>query len=131
MGVAWASGINLYAAILTLGVMSATDNIHLPPDLEILSNALVIGAAGLMFFIEFFADKVPGVDSGWDTLQTFIRIPAGAILAGGAVGAGAELAAAIAGGTLAASQRPERGSRSTPRPSPSPTGPRRSSRISR
>ena len=90
MGVAWASGINLYAAILTLGVMSATDNIHLPPDLEILSNALVIGAAGLMFFIEFFADKVPGVDSGWDTLQTFIRIPAGAILA-----------AAIAGGTLA------------------------------
>jgi hypothetical protein len=90
MGVAWASGINLYAAILTLGVMSATDNIDLPPDLEILSNPLVIGAAGLMFFIEFFADKVPGVDSGWDTLQTFIRIPAGAILA-----------AAIAGGALA------------------------------
>lgn len=104
MGVAWASGINLYAAIVTLGVMSATGNIDLPPDLEVLSNPLVIGAAGLMFFIEFFADKVPGVDSGWDTLQTFIRIPAGAILAAGAVGdvsAGAELAAAIAGGSLA------------------------------
>lgn len=104
MGVAWASGINLYAAIATLGLMSATGNIDLPPDLEVLSNPLVIGAAGLMFFIEFFADKIPGVDSGWDTLQTFIRIPAGAILAAGAigdVGAGAELAAAIAGGSLA------------------------------
>ena len=104
MGVAWASGINLYAAIVTLGVMSATGNIDLPPDLEVLANPLVIGAAGLMFFIEFFADKVPGVDSGWDTIQTFIRIPAGAILAAGAVGdvsAGAELAAAIAGGSLA------------------------------
>lgn len=104
MGVAWASGINLYAAIVTLGLMSATGNIDLPPDLEVLANPLVIGAAGFMFFIEFFADKVPGVDSGWDTLQTFIRIPAGAILAAGAVGdvsAGAELAAAIAGGSLA------------------------------
>lgn len=104
MGVAWASGINLYAAILTLGLLGATGNIDLPPDLEILANPLVIGAAGLMFAIEFFADKVPGVDSGWDTLQTFIRIPAGAILAAGAVGdvsAGAELAAAIAGGSLA------------------------------
>jgi len=110
MGVAWASGINLYAAILTLGVMSATDNIHLPPDLEILSNALVIGAAGLMFFIEFFADKVPGVDSGWDTLQTFIRIPAGAILA-----------AAIAGGTLAgASHFTKAGTRLAINTSPEP-----------
>ena len=88
MGVAWASGINLYAAILTLGLMHATGNIDLPPDLEVLSNPMVIGAAGLMFFIEFFMDKVPGVDSGWDTLQTFIRIPAGAILAAGAVGDG-------------------------------------------
>jgi len=110
MGVAWASGINLYAAILTLGVMSATDNIHLPPDLEILSNALVIGAAGLMFFIEFFADKVPGVDSGWDTLQTFIRIPAGAILA-----------AAIAGGALAgASHFTKAGTRLAINTSPEP-----------
>lgn len=104
MGVAWASGINLYAAIATLGLMGATGNIALPPDLEILTNPLVIGAAGFMFFVEFFADKVPGVDTGWDTIHTFIRIPAGAILAAGAVGdvsAGAELAAAIAGGSLA------------------------------
>src|SRR3546814_10596909 len=104
MGVAWASGINLYAAIATLGIMGATGNIDLPPDLEILADPMVIAAAGFMYFVEFFADKTPGVDSGWDTLHTFIRIPAGAVLAAGAVGnvgTGAELAAAIAGGTLA------------------------------
>jgi hypothetical protein len=124
MGVAWASGINLYAAILTLGLMSATGNIDLPPDLEVLSNPMVIGAAGLMFFIEFFMDKIPGVDSGWDTLQTFIRIPAGAILAAGAVGdvgAGAELAAAIAGGSLAgASHFTKAGTRLAINASPEP-----------
>jgi len=104
MGVAWASGINLYATIATLGLLGATGNIDLPPDLEILMDPLVIGAAGFMYFVEFFVDKTPGVDSGWDTIHTFIRIPAGAILAAGAVGdvgAGAELAAVIAGGTLA------------------------------
>ena len=104
MGVAWASGINLYAAILMLGYMGATGNIDLPPDLQVLSDPLVMVAAGTMYGIEFFADKIPGVDTGWDALSTFIRIPAGAILAAGAVGdvgAGAQLAAAIAGGTLA------------------------------
>jgi len=104
MGVAWASGINLYAAILMLGYMGATGNIDLPPDLQVLSDPLVMVAAGAMYGIEFFADKIPGVDTGWDALSTFIRIPAGAILAAGAVGdvgAGAQLAAAIAGGTLA------------------------------
>ena len=104
MGVAWASGINLYAAILMLGYMGATGNIDLPPDLQVLSNPMVMVAAGAMYVIEFFADKVPGVDTGWDALSTFIRIPAGAILAAGAVGdvgSGAQLAAAIAGGTLA------------------------------
>jgi hypothetical protein len=85
MGAAWASGINLYAAILMLGYMGTTGNIDLPPDLQVLSNPM-------------------GVDTGWDALSTFIRIPAGAILAAGAVGdvgSGAQLAAAIAGGTLA------------------------------
>ena len=104
MGVAWASGINLYAAILMLGYMGATGNIDLPPDLQVLSDPMVMVAAGVMYAIEFFADKVPGVDTGWDALSTFIRIPAGAILAAGAVGdvgSGAQLAAAIAGGTLA------------------------------
>lgn len=105
MGVAWASGINLYAAILTLGIMGATGNINLPPDLMILTDPLVIGAAGLMFVVEFIADKMPGVDTGWDSIHTFIRIPAGAILAAGAVGEvnpGVSLAAAIIGGGLAA-----------------------------
>ena len=104
MGVAWASGINLYAAILMLGYLGTTGNIDLPPDLQILTDPMVMLAAGLMYCVEFFADKVPGVDTGWDGLSTFIRIPAGAVLAAGAigdVGQAAQLAAGIAGGALA------------------------------
>ncbi|OMH30070.1 DUF4126 domain-containing protein [Motiliproteus sp. MSK22-1] len=106
MGVGWASGINLYATLLMLGFMANTGNIDLPPDLQVLANPMVISAAALMYAVEFFADKVPGVDSGWDALHTFIRIPAGAALAAGAVGdvsGSVELAAAIVGGGLAAS----------------------------
>jgi len=105
MGAAWAAGINLYAAIATLGILGITGNISLPPDLQILTNPLVIGAACLMFVVEFIADKTPGVDTGWDTIHTFIRIPAGALLAAGAVGEvnpAVSLAAALLGGTLAA-----------------------------
>lgn len=105
MGVAWAAGINLYAAIATLGILGSTGNMTLPPDLQILTNPLVIGAACVMFAVEFFADKIPGVDSGWDTLHTFIRIPAGALLAAGAVGdlnPAVSIAAGILGGTMAA-----------------------------
>lgn len=105
MGASWASGINLYAALLVLGLGGATGNIDLPPDLLVLQDPLVIGAAGLMYFAEFFIDKTPGVDSGWDTLHTFIRIPAGAMLAAGAVGdvtPALEIAAGIMGGSLAA-----------------------------
>ena len=105
MGLAWASGINLYATLFTLGYLATTGNIDLPPDLQIVSNPLVMAAAGLMYCIEFFADKTPGVDTGWDAIHTFIRIPAGAMLAAGAIGdlnPAVELAAAIMGGTLAA-----------------------------
>jgi hypothetical protein len=105
MGLAWASGINLYASIVMLGLLGATGNISLPPDLRILMNPLVILAAGFMYVVEFVADKVPGVDSGWDALHTFIRIPAGAALAAGAVwhvDPGVALAAAIIGGGIAA-----------------------------
>lgn len=105
MGVAWASGINLYAAILMLGLLGSTGNMVLPPDLQILANPLVIFAAGAMYLIEFVADKVPGVDNSWDTLHTFIRIPAGAALAAGAVGEVdpvVSLVVAILGGGLAA-----------------------------
>ena len=105
LGVGWASGINLYAAILTLGIMQASGAIVLPPGLEILSEPLVVVAAVFMYLVEFFADKVPGVDSGWDALHTFIRIPAGAVLAAAAIGPvdpGWMLAAGLVGGTLAA-----------------------------
>lgn len=105
MGLAWASGINLYAALFTLGYLANTGNLNLPADLQIVANPMVMGAAGVMYCVEFFADKVPGVDTGWDTLHTFIRIPAGAMLAAGAVGdlnPAVELAAAILGGGLAA-----------------------------
>ena len=105
MGVAWASGINLYGTLLALGIMSNTGYVDLPTDLQIIGDPLVIAAAALMYGVEFFADKVPGVDTGWDTLHTFVRIPAGALLAAGAIGdvsQAAELAAAIVGGSIAA-----------------------------
>ena len=105
MGVSWASGINLYAALLTLGLLGATDSIVLPEGLEILANPAIIAAAGFMYFVEFFADKTPGLDTAWDGLHSFIRIPAGAVLAAGAVGdvsPVAELLAIILGGSLAA-----------------------------
>jgi hypothetical protein len=107
LGAGWAAGINLYAAILVLGYLGMTGHVVLPPGLEVLSDPLVMAVAGLMYCVEFFADKTPGVDSGWDTLHTFIRIPAGAVLAAGAasgfqVDPAAELAAALIGGTLAA-----------------------------
>ncbi|WP_010322304.1 DUF4126 domain-containing protein [Marinobacterium stanieri] len=105
MGVAWASGINLYATVLMLGVLSNMGHLTLPPGLEIVSDPLVLMAAGFMYFVEFFADKVPGVDTGWDSLHTFIRIPARAALAAGAVGDMSpvvELAAALVGGSIAA-----------------------------
>lgn len=105
MGAAWASGINLYATLLTLGILQLTGDIALPPDLHILSHPMVLAASGFMFLTEFIADKTPGVDTGWDALHTFIRIPAGALLAAGAVGEinpALQLTAGILGGGLAA-----------------------------
>lgn len=105
MGVAWASGINLYAAMVMLGWLGSTGQIDLPPALEILENPAVMIAAAAMYCVEFFADKVPGVDTGWDALHSFIRIPAGAMLAAGAIsplGPEAELIGLILGGTLSA-----------------------------
>ena len=107
LGAAWASGINLYAAILVLGYLGMTGDLFLPPELQILTNPLVLGAAALMYAIEFFADKIPGVDSGWDLIHTFIRIPAGAVLAAGMaqgldISQGVEFAALLVGGGVAA-----------------------------
>jgi len=105
MGASWASGINLYAVLLVLGLGGSTGHIDLPAELSVLEDPLVIMAAGVMYFIEFFMDKIPGVDSVWDSIQTFIRIPAGAMLAASAVGdvtPALEIAAGILGGSLAA-----------------------------
>src|SRR5262245_56319373 len=104
MGTAWTSGINLYATVAALGIARQLELIHLPPGLEVLAHPAVIAVACVMYVIEFFADKVPFVDSGWDVLHTFIRIPAGAILAARAVGdvnPALELTALLAGGTVA------------------------------
>lgn len=106
LGIGWASGINLYAAIFMLGYLGMTGHIQLPPDLMLLSDPLVLAAAGVMYCVEFFADKTPGVDTGWDAIHTFIRIPAGAVLAAGAIGdvsPAAQLAAGLIGGVFAAS----------------------------
>ncbi|MDH5749836.1 MAG: DUF4126 family protein [Rhodospirillales bacterium] len=124
MGVSWASGINLYAAMAVLGISSATGNVILPPDLQILANPLVITASCIMYMVEFAADKVPGVDTAWDSVHTFIRIPAGAMLAAGAVGdvgMAMELSAAILGGGMAAaSHATKAGSRVIINASPEP-----------
>ena len=103
-GAAWASGINLYATVLMLGILSTSGALVLPPDLQLLAHPLVITAAGFMYCVEFFADKTPGIDSAWDVLHTFIRIPAGAVVAAGAVGhldPAVALAAFLLGGGLA------------------------------
>lgn len=105
MGTAWASGINLYAAIFMLGLMGTTGNVALPAEMQVVQDPLVMSVAGLMYCVEFFADKTPGVDTTWDALHTFIRVPAGAILAMGAVGdtsAAMELTAFLVGGSVAA-----------------------------
>jgi hypothetical protein len=106
MGAAWASGINLYATLAMLGILGATNNIILPEQLHLLQDPLVIGAALFMYAVEFFADKTPGVDTGWDVLHSFVRIPAGVMLAAGAVGEvnpSLVVVAGILGGTVSAS----------------------------
>ena len=124
MGAAWASGINLYATIAVLGILGATGNVTLPSQLLVLQSPLVIGCAGLMYMVEFFADKTPGVDTGWDTIHTFIRIPAGVILAASVVGdvsPALVVAAGILGGTVAAtSHMIKAGSRVVINTSPEP-----------
>lgn len=105
LGLAWASGLNLYAGLATLGILGATGEMTLPPDLAVLAHPAVIAASVFMYCLEFLADKVPGVDTTWDTIHTFIRIPAGAILALGAVGnldPAIQIAALIIGGSVAA-----------------------------
>lgn len=124
MGAAWASGLNLYATCAMLGIMGATGSMDLPPGLETLENPWVIAAAGAMYVVEFFADKIPGVDSAWDTIHSFIRVPAGAVLAATvfADASTAEMLAAGAGGGVltAATHTVKAGSRLLINTSPEP-----------
>ena len=101
----WASGVRLYAAVLMVGLAGYLGWIDLPQGLRVLQHPGVIAAAGFMAFTEFFADKIPFVDSVWDMIHTVIRIPAGAALAAGALGADNQAMtwiAALLGGSLAA-----------------------------
>lgn len=81
MGSSWLSGINLYATVATLGLIGRFANVQLPGNLDALTSWWVIGIAGAMYVIEFVADKIPALDSAWDAIHTFIRVPAGAVLA--------------------------------------------------
>ena len=104
----WASGLRLYAVVFLVGIAGTTGWIALPPGLTVLQHPAMLIASGTMLLVEFFADKIPGVDSVWDVLQSVIRIPAGAALAAGALGADGATTAAIAalmGGALAASSQ--------------------------
>lgn len=104
-GLGWASGLRLYALIFTLGALDRFAGVTLPGDLSVLSNVWVLGISGLLLLTEFFADKIPWLDSVWDSIHTFIRIPAGAALAGmvmGDQGSAMQIATALLGGTLAA-----------------------------
>jgi len=106
MGASWVSGINLYATVATLGLLSRFAHLPLPGELHVLTSWWVIGVAVVLYVIEFFADKIPIVDSTWDVIHTFIRIPAGAVLAAGAFGdfdRSIQVIALLLGGGLALS----------------------------
>ena len=106
MGSAWLSGINLYAAVLALGLLQRFNMAHLPGDLNVLSEWWIIALAGALYVIQFIADKVPAVDSAWDAVHTFIRVPAGAVLAAGAFAhfePSVRIAALLIGGGVALS----------------------------
>lgn len=101
----WASGLRLYAVVFLTGLAGTMGWVSLPQGLQVLQNPLLLGASALMMFTEFFADKIPGIDTVWDVLHTLVRIPAGAALAAGVFGmdeASTAAAAAVLGGLLAA-----------------------------
>lgn len=104
-GLAWASGLRLYLVVFLAGALSYFGYLQLPATLSVLQNPLVIGVAGVMAFAELIADKIPAFDSLWDSFQTFIRIPAGALLAAFAMGdvdPAWAVAAGLLGGTITA-----------------------------
>jgi hypothetical protein len=123
-GLGWASGIRLYAVLFIVGLVDKMGWATLPQSMHVLSHPLVMGATGFMLFIEFFADKIPGLDTIWDAVHTFIRIPAGAALAASMAGADSTvmtLVAGILGGAMATgSHVTKAGSRALINTSPEP-----------
>jgi hypothetical protein len=121
---AWGAGLRLYLVVFGLGVAAHLGWLPLPEHLRLLANPMVMGAAGFMAVVELFADKLPWLDTMWDGLQTFIRIPAGAALAAGVfgdAGAGTALAAALLGGSVtAATHFSKAGARAAANTSPEP-----------
>ncbi|MBA3771508.1 MAG: DUF4126 domain-containing protein [Ramlibacter sp.] len=120
----WASGIRLYATVLLAGAAGYMGFIDLPQGLQVLQHPGVLAASGFMCFVEFFADKIPLVDSLWDTVHTVIRIPAGAALAAGALGADSQamgwVAALLGGGLAATSHTAKMTTRAAVNTSPEP-----------
>lgn len=123
-GLSWASGLRLYLTVFIVGLLSKYGYIHLPESLHVLSNPVVIGVAGLFAVIEFLADKIPYVDSAWDSIQTFIRVPAGALLAMGAINSSdpviASIAALLGGSLTGMTHATKAGSRAIINTSPEP-----------
>lgn len=123
-GLSWASGLRLYLTVFAVGLLAKFGYIDLPAALDILSNPIVLSVAGILAVIEFMADKIPYVDSAWDGIQTFIRIPAGALLAMGAINSSDPMIAtitALLGGSLAgATHATKAGSRALINTSPEP-----------
>jgi hypothetical protein len=123
-GLSWASGLRLYATVFVVGILAKFGYIDLPETLAILSNPMVIGLAGVLSTIEFLADKIPYVDSAWDGIQTFIRIPAGALLAMGAINTSdpmiATIAALLGGSLTGMTHATKAGSRALINTSPEP-----------
>jgi hypothetical protein len=120
----WASGVRLYATVFVVGLAGYMGWIELPHGLRVLQHPAVLGTAGFMTFAEFFADKIPFVDSAWDMVHTLIRIPAGAALAAGALGADSQaiawIAALLGGGLAATSHTAKLTTRAAVNSSPEP-----------
>jgi hypothetical protein len=123
--VAWGSGLRLYLVVLVLGLLGRYGGLELPDSLHFLTHPLVLGAAGLMTLVEFFADKIPWLDSTWDAMHSFLRIPAGAALAASLFPSGGNeavmaAAALLGGGVTATTHFAKAGARAAINTSPEP-----------
>ena len=124
LGAGFSSGLNLYATVATLGLLQRFGVLHLPPSLQVLSHPWVLGIAIALYLLEFFADKIPYIDTVWDAIHTFIRPPAAALLAFAAAGGASPEwrwgAALIAGGVTLASHGTKASARAAVNASPEP-----------